>query len=133
MVSRERGRAAVALGVMVWVVTVAEALAMGGAGAAKFLSDAWPAMFVGWGYPEWFTYVVAGVEVLGAVALLVPRAAGYGALLLATVMLGAAGTLLTTSYETQLGPTPPVVHATLLLVLARVRWRLRFRRGASRV
>ena len=41
------------------------------------------------GLGQWFRYFTGLLEVLGAVALLVPRVAFYGAALLATVMVGA--------------------------------------------
>ena len=41
------------------------------------------------GLGQWFRYLTAVLEVLGAVALLLPRSAFYGAALLATVMVGA--------------------------------------------
>jgi len=44
------------------------------------------------GVGQWFRHVTGGLEVLGAVLLLVPRLSGVGALLLAGVMAGAVAT-----------------------------------------
>ena len=46
----------------------------------------------GWGYPDAFRLVVGAAELLSGVLLLVPRTAGYGALVFAIVMIGAIGT-----------------------------------------
>jgi putative oxidoreductase len=52
----------------------------------------WTAAFARWGYPAWFRVLIGGLEVAGGVCLVVPWTAGYGALVLALVMLGAWGT-----------------------------------------
>ena len=52
----------------------------------------WVTRFRAWGYPEHFYLVVGALEGLGAIALVVPRIAKYGALVLLGVMLGAAVT-----------------------------------------
>jgi uncharacterized membrane protein YphA (DoxX/SURF4 family) len=46
-------------------------------------------MFAKLGAGQWFRYLTGALEVIGGVALLVPRAAFYGAVLLAAVMVGA--------------------------------------------
>jgi len=51
--------------------------------------------FVRYGYLGWFTYVVGAMEVSGAILLLIPRAALYGAIVLCVVMIGAMFTHLT--------------------------------------
>jgi len=104
------------------VLIVLEALALGGAGAAKFAGDTWVRMFQGWGYPAVFTHVVGAVEISGAALLLVPRATAYAAAGLILVMLGAVATLTTTSFETGLGVQAPLVHLAGLSVLLRTRW-----------
>jgi len=45
-----------------------------------------------WGYPDHFYMLVGAVEVLGALGLLIPRIAMYGAVALVTIMLGASMT-----------------------------------------
>ena len=67
--------------------------------AALFLLSALPKLtsnpgivgrFRDWGYPDNFYLLVGGVELLGAVALLIPRIAAYGASALVLIMIGAS-------------------------------------------
>lgn len=46
-------------------------------------------MFDALGFGQWFRYVTAVLEIGGAVLLIVPSLAGFGALVLAIVMVGA--------------------------------------------
>jgi putative oxidoreductase len=55
-------------------------------------SPAWIARFQRWGYPEHFYLVVGVIELLGAVALVVPRLTRIGAGALTVVMIGATAT-----------------------------------------
>lgn len=71
--------------------------------------------FAHWGYAGWFLYVVGAVEVAGAVGLLVPRLAGFAALLLGGTMLGAALTHLV-HHEMKAVPVPLVILGLLLVV-----------------
>ena len=86
-ITRSSGRA---LNVMLWtsqVLTAAAFLAAGGSG----LAGATPivAMFDEIGLGQWFRYLAAILEIAGAIAVVTPRTAFYGAALLATVMFGA--------------------------------------------
>lgn len=59
-------------------------------GYRKFDPDGfWGPAFSRWGYPVWFMFFIGVLEFGGGIAILIPRIAGYGALVLATVMLGA--------------------------------------------
>jgi putative oxidoreductase len=69
--------------------------------------------FRGWDYPEHFYTVVGGAELLGAIALLVPRFARFRALLLMAVMAGACVTHL-------LHREPQLVTTCVLLILLAV-------------
>jgi uncharacterized membrane protein YphA (DoxX/SURF4 family) len=109
----------------VWVVVVLEMLSIGAAGFAKFAaSEVWTGLFVGWGYPRGFTFVVGAVEVLGALALLAPRLASYAAGGLIVVMVGALATVLLN--DTQLGPIAPTLHLIGLSIVLRARWARRW-------
>jgi putative oxidoreductase len=55
-------------------------------------SPAWVSRFRAWGYPDHFYYVIGAVEVVGALALLIPRTTRLGAVLLMVVMTGATVT-----------------------------------------
>jgi uncharacterized membrane protein YphA (DoxX/SURF4 family) len=48
--------------------------------------------FVQWGYPAWVSPVVGGLEIVGAVLLLLPRRRFLGAVLLVFLMTGAVTT-----------------------------------------
>ncbi|MGQ0716953.1 MAG: DoxX family protein [Pseudonocardiales bacterium] len=74
------------------------------------------------GIGQWFRYLTGGLEIVGAVALLIPRLVAHGALLLAGVMVGAVIT------DLLLGVSP-LSAAVLLVVSAIIAWgrRDRFR------
>src|SRR2546426_10073455 len=83
----ERSRALTIVSWILQVLTAAVFLVAGGsklAGAAAMVQ-----MYdtIGWG--QWFRYLTGVIEVGSAVALLVPRAAAFGAVLLACTMVGA--------------------------------------------
>lgn len=64
-------------------------------GYLKFDPDGfWGPAFERWGYPVWFLFFIGFLEFAGGIAILIPRIAGYGAITLATVMLGALVTRL---------------------------------------
>ncbi len=75
------------------------------AGAAAMV-----ALFDAIGVGQWFRYVTGVLEVLGALLLLVPGNAAFGAVLLACVMAGAVMSHLTVL-------TTPVTPALVLLAL----------------
>ena len=114
--------------IVLWLITIVEAVGIGAPGTAKFRLDVWPRLFVGWGYPVWFTYVIGVVEVAGALAILVPRLATWAALVLGTVMLGAVVTLIL--HPGTMGWGTPVVHIVLLAIIAVARWRGRLGSGS---
>lgn len=106
--------------VALWIVTVAVAVGMTLAGQSKFTASAmWITQFTGWSLPIWFMYVIGAVEVVGALALLVPRFTTYAAGVLALIMAGALFTLLTNPGD--MGPVPPLVNLILLVVIGFMR------------
>ena len=73
-----------------WVIRIIVALAFLAAGGAKLAGA--PMMveiFNHIGVGQWFRYVTAGCEIVGALLILAPRTAIYGAALLTCVMVGA--------------------------------------------
>lgn len=72
-------------------------------------------LFTEIGIGQWFRYLTGGLEIVGAVALLIPRLAAHGALLLAGVMVGAVFT------DLMLGVSP-LSAAVLLVISAIVAW-----------
>jgi putative oxidoreductase len=110
--------------VLLWVLTIVIALGIGLAGATKFLQpDRWEPLFAGWGYPAWASKLTGVVEMVGAVALLIPKTTFFAALLLGAVMLGALLTLLTHSGGPLGWGATPLVYLVLLLILAAARRR----------
>jgi uncharacterized membrane protein YphA (DoxX/SURF4 family) len=76
--------------IVTWVLTIMLAAAFCGAGGAKLTGA--PMMvheFELLGLPLWFMYVTGTLELIGAIALLVPRTAGIAAALIVCIMLGA--------------------------------------------
>lgn len=72
--------------------------------------------FVTWGYPAWFPYVTAALELATAVLLFVRRSRILGAALGAAVMSAAAFTLITHGeYQHAL---PPIAVLALCLIVA---------------
>jgi putative oxidoreductase len=108
-----RGRVAI---VTLWVTQIALATMFLFAGGSKLLGA--PAMvdlFNAIGLGQWFRYVTGAIEVSAALALLIPSAALFGAILLVPTMIGAAAANLF------LGQSP-AVPLVLLLVAVAVAW-----------
>ena len=105
------------LNITCWVLQGLAAFAFLAAGGSK-LASAPPMveMFAKLGAGQWFRYVTGSLEVIGAVALLFPRTAFYGASLLAMVMVGAIVTHLAI-----LGGSP-VPALVLLVIVGTVAW-----------
>jgi len=105
---------------VVWGVRILLALAFGAAGAAKLAGV--PQMvqvFEAIGFGQWFRFLTGGVEIVGAVLLLVPATGFFGGLLLAATMVGAVAT-----HVVLIGgnPAPALVLGVLAAFVA---WRLR--------
>jgi putative oxidoreductase len=113
-ISLQRGRASL---IALWVTQVALALMFLMAGGSKLAGVlAMVSLFEAIGLGQWFRYVTGLIEVTSAIALLVPSAALYGALLLIPTMLGA---IITNVFVV---PASPVVPLLLLLAAAAVAW-----------
>lgn len=100
-----------------WAIQLLLAFQFAGAGVFK-LSGA-PEMvelFAAIGAGQWLRYVVGGLEVAGAVGLLIPRLAGLAALGLSALMVGAAITNLV------ILETAPWLPLALLLLCLLVVW-----------
>ena len=76
--------------VVLWLVGAYLAQMFFKMGWVKFDPEGfWTAAFDRWNYPAWLRILVGGVEVAGALLLLVPWVASYGAISLFVIMLGA--------------------------------------------
>ena len=104
-----------------WFLQILFALVFVMAGFPKLTGGAgWVSRFENWGYPDHFVLVIGAAEVVFALALLVPRLAGYGAAGLAVVMLGAFATHVIHSETTQVPFTGGFFLVTCLLAYARL-------------
>src|SRR5258708_2913938 len=108
----QRGRAAL---IALWVTQVAIAAMFLMAGGSKLAGvPAMVSLFDAIGLGQWFRYVTGVIEIASGIALLVPSAAIFGALLLIPTMLGA---IVTNVFVVPASPVPPLV---LLLLAAAV-------------
>ena len=109
-----RGRATL---IALWLTQVALAVIFLMAGGSKLAgAPAMVSLFGALGFGQWFRYVTGVIEVTSAIALLVPSAALFGALLLIPTMLGAIVT------NVFVVPASPVMPLLLLLAAAAVAW-----------
>lgn len=105
------------LNITCWALQGLAAVAFLAAGGSKLAAaPAMVEMFGKIGAGQWFRYLTGSLEVIGAIALLVPRAAFYGALLIAMVMVGAIVTHLAV-----LGGSP-IPALVLLVIVGTVAW-----------
>src|SRR5947209_18752998 len=76
--------------VVLWIIALFLAVVCLRSGWLKVTGNIfWVRDFHRWGYPDWFRIVIGIAELTSMALLLVPRIAGYGALLFAAIMLGA--------------------------------------------
>lgn len=76
--------------ISVWGVKTLLALAFLAAGSAKLYGV--PMMvesFEHIGFGQWFRYLTGALEIIGAITILIPSVAAFGALLLSCIMVGA--------------------------------------------
>jgi uncharacterized membrane protein YphA (DoxX/SURF4 family) len=100
-----------------WTLQVLGLVLFAVAGAAKITgTPATVAVFEAIGIGQWFRYAAGGLEIIGAVLLMVPTRAGIGAALLSVVMVGAVLTHLVVLH------TSPAFPAGLLLAMLAVAW-----------
>ena len=103
--------------IALWIIQIALAGVFFLAGMSKLLSATeMVSLFDGIGFGQWFRYVTGLIEAGGAIALLVPSFAAFGALALAATMVGAIAAQILVVGQS---PLPPAV---LLLAAATVVW-----------
>src|SRR5262245_35346609 len=106
--------------VVLWIVTVLVSFLFLAAGGTKLIGNGgWTRRFEMWGYPHWMLILVGIAEVGCGLALLVPKAAPYGAYMLTGIMAGAFYTHVV-SGETYSILRPILFAAALALI---IRWR----------
>jgi uncharacterized membrane protein YphA (DoxX/SURF4 family) len=100
-----------------WVLQIASALMFFFVGGSKLAgTEQMVGLFNVIGIGQWFRYLTGGLEVVGAIALLIPALAGLGAALLALVMIGAIATHLFILHSA------PTTAAVLLIANLIVAW-----------
>ena len=118
----------IALEVVTWILTAFLILMFFNAGIRKFNPDGlWALMFRNFGFPVWFLFLIGALEVGGAVLLIWPRTTFYGALSLATIMVGAIITM--RAHPRNL--PQPIVALLLCSVVAALRWKKRLQLSSS--
>lgn len=112
-------------GVALWALQALLALQFAAGGVLKVAGDpAMVEMFATIGAGHWFRYLVGGLEIAGALGLLIPRLSGPAAIGLVGLMAGAAAT---NAFVLGTSPLLPIV---LLAVSALVAWGRRERTRA---
>ena len=102
----------------IWVPRVLLAIAFVVAGAAKFAPGSiYVGIFDQIGLGTWFRYVTGVLEIVGALLLLAPGAAGVGFMLLASAMIGAVAFWLFSG-----SPPAAMVPGVLLLLIVGFGW-----------
>jgi putative oxidoreductase len=77
-----------------WVLRTCVAVLFGSVGYEKLWpqpGSPWVTLFAQIGFGEWFMYLTGGLQVLGAILVMVPRTALLGTVLVGSTMLGAIG------------------------------------------
>jgi hypothetical protein len=80
--------------------------------------------YLKWGYPRWFHFVTGSLELTTAVLLARASTRLWGSALGCAVMLGALATV--TLHGEYGHALPPLVVATLTIVVGRITWSKRF-------
>jgi putative oxidoreductase len=102
--------------VALWVICLFLVYVFLKAGADKFSdSSGWARAFRFWGFPVWFRILVGATEIAAALMLLYKRTAGYGAMLIALVMLGGMATHVITNRPKQV--TSEIFPLTLATIV----------------
>jgi putative oxidoreductase len=111
---RHHGRAAL---IALWVTQVVLALMFLMAGGSKLAGvPAMVSLFGQIGVGQWFRYVTGAIELTAGIALLIPSASIFGAVLLIPTMIGAI------VVNVFVVPASPVAPLVLLLLAATVAW-----------
>jgi uncharacterized membrane protein YphA (DoxX/SURF4 family) len=116
LVTTEVARPGKAWHVTLWVLQVLVAAMFLLAGYLKLASSPdMVALFAGIGIGQWFRYLTGTLEILGALALFIPRLRALGALGLAGVMIGA---LITDLFIVHISPLSALINLVVVVVIA---------------
>ena len=113
----------IAKAIVLWIVAVFLALVCLRSGLMKMPGMSgevfWIRDFQRWGYPDWLRIVVGVAELISAALLLIPRLAGYGAIIFGIVMLGAIFTHATHNESSRLPFNLLLLGLCLVIIYAR--------------
>lgn len=113
----------IAKAIVLWIVAVFLALVCLRSGLMKMPGMSgevfWIRDFQRWGYPDWLRVVVGVAELISAALLLIPRLAGYGAIIFGIVMLGAIFTHATHNESSRLPFNLLLLGLCLIIIYAR--------------
>jgi putative oxidoreductase len=116
-ITTRRGSTVTAWNITLWVLQVLITAIFLLSGGTKVVGvPQIVALFDQIGFGQWFRYFTGGLEIIGAVAVLIPQYVAHGALLLAAVMVGAVLTHLF------LVPGSPLAALALLVICAFIAW-----------
>lgn len=106
--------------VLAWIIQIVLALLFIGASIGKLTSNPhWVERFRAYGYPDGFYLLIGVLEAAGSIGLLIPRTAGYAAMGLFGIMVGAGFTNVTHHEAAQLWR--PLAFAVLLTIVIYLR------------
>jgi uncharacterized membrane protein YphA (DoxX/SURF4 family) len=105
----------------IWVLAGLVAALFLLSGVPKLFDPGWVSRFAGWGYSAWFLYLIAVLEIAGAVGLLIPRLAPFAAAGLIIIMFGAMYTHITHDQ----GILWNVAYVVVLSAVGLYRWKHR--------
>jgi putative oxidoreductase len=109
--------------IILWVIALLLALVCLRSGLMKMPGvpgvEFWIRDFQRWGYPDWFRVVVGAAELISFVLLVVPRVAGYGAMIFAVVMLGAVVTHASNGESARLPFNLVLIAFSIIIIYAR--------------
>jgi uncharacterized membrane protein YphA (DoxX/SURF4 family) len=117
--------------VLLWGLQILMGAGFIAIGIGKFQDPSWVQRFARWGYPDGFYMVVGVLECAGAIILLVPRLASYGAALIGAIMIGAAATHAVHGEMARLPPT--LFFLVMMTVIGVGRWSRAARPSSRRV
>src|SRR5882672_8252821 len=112
----QQRRGSKALNITFWVLQSLAAAAFLIAGATKHAGAINLATFEKIGLGQWFRYFIGGLEMIGAILIMVPRTAALAAAVLAATMIGAIATHLFTVGQ------PPISAIVLFVATTAVAW-----------
>ena len=108
------------LNIVLWILQILAAAAFFLAGGSKLAGVApMVEMFDKIGLGQWFRYLTGGLEVTGAILLLIPATVVLGGVLLVMTMVGAIATHL---FVLGGSPVPAIVLFVMVGTVTRYRW-----------